>query len=153
MTATSTRMTEILITRTTKKQLVQIGKTTALHVHHAFLYISFPSRHDYNVKMPNFTFCGGSEHKITAFFLFLTFDTVFYFNSTKNDTVNIWRIERDGINAIKYKAARLHFFKWLFPVVIALVVAHSSLTPTVYTHLSWTEGILSCRWDLCGSSR
>ena len=30
MTATSTRVTEILITRTTKKQLAQIGKTTAL---------------------------------------------------------------------------------------------------------------------------
>ena len=26
-----------------------------LHVHHAFLYISLPSLHDYNVKMPYFT--------------------------------------------------------------------------------------------------
>ena len=40
-------------TRTAK-----IGKTTILHVHHAFLYISFLSLHDYDVKMPNFTFCG-----------------------------------------------------------------------------------------------
>ena len=32
-----------------KKQLVKISKTTTLHVHHAFLYISLPSLHDYDV--------------------------------------------------------------------------------------------------------
>ena len=35
---------------------VKITKTTIFHVHHAFLYVSFPSLHDYDVKMPNFTF-------------------------------------------------------------------------------------------------
>ena len=53
-------------------------KATGLHVHHAFLYISSPSLHDYDVKMHDFTFCGGREHKATAFFFFfLNFDTVF----------------------------------------------------------------------------
>ena len=33
-----------------KKQLVKISKTTTLHVHHAFLYISLPSLHDYDVN-------------------------------------------------------------------------------------------------------
>ena len=42
-----------------------------LHVHHAFMYISFPSLHYYDVKMPNVTFCGGREHKTTTFFFFL----------------------------------------------------------------------------------
>ena len=28
-----------------------MSKTTTLHVHHAFLYISFPSLHEYNVKL------------------------------------------------------------------------------------------------------
>ena len=42
------------------------SKTTTLHVHHAFLYISLPSVHDYDVKMPNFTFCGEREHKTTT---------------------------------------------------------------------------------------
>ena len=37
---------------------------------HAFLYISLPSLHDYNVKMPNFMFSGGHEHKVTSFFSF-----------------------------------------------------------------------------------
>ena len=33
-----------------KKQLVKIIKTTTLHVHHAFLYISLPSLYDYDVN-------------------------------------------------------------------------------------------------------
>ena len=37
---------------------------------HAFLYISLLPLHDYNVKMPNFMFSGGHEHKITIFFSF-----------------------------------------------------------------------------------
>ena len=38
-------------------------------MHHAFLYIFLPSLHDYDVKMRNFMFCGGREHKATTFFL------------------------------------------------------------------------------------
>ena len=37
-----------------------------------FLYISLLSLHDYDVKLPNFTFCGGRDEKI--FFLFLNVD-------------------------------------------------------------------------------
>ena len=33
-----------------------MSKTTTLHVHHAFLYISLPSLHNYDVKWPNFIF-------------------------------------------------------------------------------------------------
>ena len=33
-----------------------------LHVQHAFLHIYLPSLHGYNVKVLNFTFCGGREH-------------------------------------------------------------------------------------------
>jgi len=35
-----------------------------------FLYITQPSLHDYNVKVPNFTFCRGQEHKTTIFIFF-----------------------------------------------------------------------------------
>ena len=49
-----------------KNQQVQIGKTT-LKVYHAFLYITLPSLHDYDEKLPNFTFCGGRELKTTLF--------------------------------------------------------------------------------------
>ena len=39
-------------------------KTTALHVHHAFWYISL---HDYDEKPPNFPFYGGRGHTMTSF--------------------------------------------------------------------------------------
>ena len=49
----------------------KISKTTTLHVHHTFLYISLPSLHDYDVKLHNFTFCGGRDwHKTTNLFFF-----------------------------------------------------------------------------------
>jgi len=38
------------------KAIGLISKTTVLHLHHAFLYISLPSLHDYDVKMPDFTY-------------------------------------------------------------------------------------------------
>ena len=44
-----------------------ITKTTILHVHHAFLYISLPSLHDYDVKMPNFKLYRGSTQATTKF--------------------------------------------------------------------------------------
>ena len=48
-----------------------ITKTTIIHVHHAFLYISLPSLHDYDVKIPNFTLHRGSTQATTKFPLFL----------------------------------------------------------------------------------
>ena len=35
-----------------------------------FCTLALPSLHGYNVKMPNFTFCRGREHKTTIFFSF-----------------------------------------------------------------------------------
>ena len=42
--------------------------TTTLHLHKALLYIYLPSFHDYDVKLPNLTFCGGREQKTTTLF-------------------------------------------------------------------------------------
>ena len=50
-----------------KKALGLIIKTTTLHVYHAFLYISLPSLHYYDVKMPNFTMYRGSTQATTKF--------------------------------------------------------------------------------------
>ena len=41
-------------TRTSKKTIGFMSKTTTLHVYHTYLYISVPSLHDYDVKIPNF---------------------------------------------------------------------------------------------------
>ena len=45
---------------------MKISKT----ITHAFLHIYLPSPHDYDVEVPNFTFCVGRERKATTFFSF-----------------------------------------------------------------------------------
>ena len=50
-----------------KKAIGLLSKTTSLHVHHAFLYVSLPLMHDYNVKMPSFTFYEGHKQATTNF--------------------------------------------------------------------------------------
>ena len=40
--------------RERQKKVGLISETTPLHVHHAFLYISLSSLHDYDMKMPKF---------------------------------------------------------------------------------------------------
>ena len=44
-----------------------ISTTTTSHVHHTFLYISFPFLHDYDVIMSNFSFYGGRKQATTKF--------------------------------------------------------------------------------------
>ena len=50
-----------------KKTIGLISKTTTLHVRHAFLYISLPFLHNYDVNMPNFAFYGGRKQATTKF--------------------------------------------------------------------------------------
>ena len=50
-----------------------IGKTTTLHVLHAYWYISLAFLHDYDMKMPNLAFYGLYKQATTKFyFSFLT---------------------------------------------------------------------------------
>ena len=51
-----------------KKAIGLLRKTTTLHVHHAFLYISLPYLHDYDVKMSNYKFYGGRKQATTNLF-------------------------------------------------------------------------------------
>ena len=53
-----------------KKAMGLISKTITFHVHHAFFVHFFAALPDYNVKVPEFTFCRGREHKTTTFFSF-----------------------------------------------------------------------------------
>ena len=50
------------------KTIGLLSKTTTLHVHHTFLYISFLFMHDYDVKMPNFAFYGERKQATTKFY-------------------------------------------------------------------------------------
>ena len=47
-----------------------------MHVHHAILYISLPSLHNYDMKLPNFKspLYGVGEHHKNCRFLFLNLD-------------------------------------------------------------------------------
>ena len=45
-----------------------MSKTTTLHVHHAFLYISLLSIHNYDVKWPNFKFTWEQERQGDKFY-------------------------------------------------------------------------------------
>ena len=53
-----------------KKAIGLLSKTTSLHVHHAFLYISLLLLHDYDVKMPSFTSYIEDEKQATTNFSF-----------------------------------------------------------------------------------
>ena len=60
-----------------KKAIALDWQNKTLHVHHAFLHISLPSLHDYDVKLPSFSFNEGRERQDKYFlFLFLNCDTV-----------------------------------------------------------------------------
>ena len=54
-----------------EKAIGLLRKTTTLHVHHVFLYISLPSLDDYDVKMPNCKFYGGHKQATTNLFFSL----------------------------------------------------------------------------------
>ena len=47
-----------------------LSKTTSLYVHHTFLYISLPLLHDYDVKIPSFTFYEGRKQATNFSFSF-----------------------------------------------------------------------------------
>ena len=56
-----------------KKAMGLLSKTTTLHLHHAFLFISLSLLHEFNVKLRSFTSYGDwREHKTTIFFFFWT---------------------------------------------------------------------------------
>ena len=100
-----------------KKAIGLLTKTTSLHADHAFLYISLPSLHDYDVKMPSFTFYGGrkpSDDKL--FFLFLNLSAVPK-KSTPGKLAYISYFQRIEINATKLEKTPISFtfvFRKLF---------------------------------------
>ena len=125
-----------------KKQIGLISKTT-LHVHHAFLYISLPSLHDYHVKMPSFTFYGGRKQARTKFsgifFLFPNLDKLldkalceFSWNSTLGEFAYIWQSERAKIIEMKFEKASINLFLSCChrpPSILNRVPNRSQMTP------------------------
>ena len=88
-----------------KRNWFRLEKTTTLHVHHAFLYISLPSLHNSDVKLPNFTFFRGRGHRTTTFFSFPEPRCVFY-NSNPGKLRKMCQhltYERDQISTTKFE--------------------------------------------------
>ena len=90
--------------------------------HHSFLYISLPLWHDYYVKLPNFMFCRGCEHKRTILFFFSwTLIQAFRIQLHKK-LPTFWWIEQDGTSTKKFEAAQTQFLSDVF-VTVTIVVA------------------------------
>ena len=86
-----------------------------------FFVHSSPPLHDFNVKVPNFTFCGGHESKTTFVFFSWTPILSFKIQLQKNLT-RFDELTKDGISAIKFEAMRIHFLRDVFKAVSVIVV-------------------------------
>ena len=61
-----------------KRNRLRLAKQQLCTCSTRFLFISLPSLHDYDVRLPHFTFYGGREHVTTiSFFSFVNSDTAF----------------------------------------------------------------------------
>ena len=102
-----------------QKTIGFMSKTTALHVHHAFLTSAFLWRplHDYDKIPPNVTFYGGRGHTTTNF----SFSMWTWMKPLRTQLQEKSPIERFQIDAIKFERKQIHFFSDVFTVVIVAV--------------------------------
>ena len=97
------------------KTIGLISKTTTSHVHHTFLYISFPFLHDYDVKMPNFAFYGGRKQATTKFYF-----SFWARNSASGGFAYNWQSKLVEIIAIKTERTQIHFLSDVLVAVASL---------------------------------
>ena len=86
-------------------------------MHHAFLYISWPLLHDYDVKMSNFTFYGGRKQATTKFSLSFYKLECGPKKSTPGKFAYSRHFQRIGINAKKFEKTLIHFKSDVFAAV------------------------------------
>ena len=101
-----------------------------------FFVHSFPSLHDYHVKMPNFTFCEGRKQATSdkIYFLFMNLDMVDR-NSAPEEFACIWQSERVGIITIKTKKMRIHFSCDVFVAVSCRDILNSLIRVNTFCKL------------------
>ena len=63
----------------------------------------------------------GTKGNNFLFFFFHNFDAVLENQSTPKRFANIWRIKQDGISAVKFEAAQIHFLSDAFVAVFVVV--------------------------------
>ena len=103
-----------------KKLLVKISKTTPLHVHHAFFYISLPSLHDYDVNCLISRFIDNVNIRRRISLTLVYLDS-FVKNSSPGEFANIKRSDRVGIVALKFHRSRSHFLRDVFAAFAVVV--------------------------------
>ena len=86
-----------------------MGKTTTLHVHLTFLYISLPFLHDYDVNCLILLFLEDVNRPRRNVILFVNLNMVLT-NSTPAGFAYIWRSKWVGIIAIKTERTQIHFW-------------------------------------------
>ena len=108
-----------------------------------FWYISLPSWHDYDVKLLNFTFCGGRKHKTT---------TLFFFSQTLIQSFSIQFQKNppafEEFKEVEYARLRVWsisntVFNWRLRIAVA-VVAWALYYVKSFTTFDWSV-ILSSR--------
>ena len=98
-------------TRTSKRTIGLLSKTTTLYVHHTFLYISLPSLHDYDVKCLISRFM---EDVNKRWLIFLSLSKRKCGPEKINSRVRssptlFWHFQRIGLNATVFEKTRIHF--------------------------------------------
>ena len=105
-------------------------------------------------------FFGGRKQKTTTFFFSSWISIKSFRIQLQKNFANIWRIERDRIRAIKFKAARIQFSSDVFVAVRRRCCLSSLLTFRKRVQSSEAKGVVSLasRWystiviDLIGQS-
>ena len=101
---------------------------------HAFLYISLPSLHDYDVKMPNCKFYVGRKRATTNFFNFPSLKlSALLKKSTRGKFAYICRFHQIGINATVFEK-REFILKATFSLPLP-----SSMLKLPNTYSSWPK--------------
>ena len=120
------------------------GKTTTLHVHRDFVYISLPSLHDYHGKMPNFTFCEGRKHagNDKFFFLFMNLDVADR-NSAPEEFACIWQSRRVGIITIETEKMWIHFSCDVFVAFSCRGILNSLIFTKAWSMQAWMPVVSS----------
>ena len=134
-------------------------------MHHAFL----PSVRDYDVKLPNFTFFGGREHKTTSFYFFSWTLMQSFRIQLKKNCQHLTKWTRYNKRDKVWNSAN-SLFKWRFrglrrrcclsslwvkqPVYLPFVLIHVScfpvfiLTPHLYCSFKqFFVSLVSSRWE------
>ena len=110
------RSDDATATRTSKITIGLEDKTTALHMHLTFWYISLPFLHDYDVKLPDFTFREDVNKRRRNFIPSLNLNMVLR-NSTPGGFAYIWQRKWFGIIAMKTEWTKAQFWSDVFAAV------------------------------------